>query len=205
MNNQTLVPLSKQIMLIMGEHAASSRMLELSAYLALQGKTLYVLDAGNRFNVYPVARMIRQQRQNPYTVLQRIKISRAFTCYQVDTIIREWQVSASVLLVFDLLSTFYDENVDLKESIRLLKVFLARLKIISQTCPVVVSTRLPAAINAERMVLYELLKEQVGEIHFEIEEPNTPPTLQLPLFLESQSFSLEVGYGQNSPLGHTGL
>jgi hypothetical protein len=101
--------LSNQIILVMGEHAASNWMWELSAWLALQGN-LRVLDAGNRFNAYPVAQAIRRQQQNPRVVLERIRLSRAFTCYQVDVLLEEWQPLPYPTLVFDLLSTFYDER-----------------------------------------------------------------------------------------------
>lgn len=181
MNSLLPISLSNQIILIMGEHAASTWMLNLSAYLALQGKSVRVLDAGNRFNVYPVARLIRREYQNPSQVLTKIRLSRVFTCYQVETMLNEWRETASVLLVFDLLSTFYDENVDLTESLRLLRRVLQRLERISNQLPVVVSTRLPAAINAERMILFEILKEHAGEVRFEVgpEEKQHPKQLSL--------------------------
>ena len=167
----------------MGEHAASNWMWELSAWLALQGN-LRVLDAGNRFNAYPVALAIRRQHQNPRVVLERIRLSRAFTCYQVDVLLEEWQPLPYPTLVFDLLSTFYDENVNLPESQRLLRQVIWRLQQLSKIAPVVVSTRLPATICAERMVLFEMLKAQVGELRLETElapEDRTPLPAQLPL------------------------
>ena len=60
--------LPNQILLVMGEHAASNWMLELSAWLALQGD-LRVLDAGNRFNAYPVAHAVRRLHHDPRVVL----------------------------------------------------------------------------------------------------------------------------------------
>lgn len=160
--------LPNQIILVMGEHAASNWMWELSAWLALQGN-LRVLDAGNRFNAYPVAQSIRRQRRDPRVVLERIRLSRAFTCYQVDVLLEEWQPLPCPTLVFDLLATFYDESVNLPESQRLLRQVIWRLQQLSKIAPVVVSTRLPATICAERMVLFEMLKAQVGELRFEME------------------------------------
>lgn len=160
--------LPNRIMLVMGEQAASAWMGELSAWLAIQGN-LRVLDAGNRFNVYPVARSIRRQGYNPRAALQRIRLSRAFTCYQVDVLLEEWQPLSCPTLVFDLLSTFYDENVNLGESQRLLTRVIWRLQQLSKLAPVVISTRLPAAINANRMILFETLKKQVGELRLETE------------------------------------
>jgi hypothetical protein len=181
--------LSNQIILVMGEHAASNWMWELSAWLALQGN-LRVLDAGNRFNAYPVAQAIRRQQQNPRVVLERIRLSRAFTCYQVDVLLEECQPLPYPTLVFDLLSTFYDENVNLPESQRLLRQVIWRLQQLSKIAPVVVSTRLPASICAERMVLYDMLKAQVGELRLETEltpEDRAPLPAQLPLLASSDN------------------
>ncbi len=140
----------------------------MSAWLALQGN-LRVLDAGNRFNAYPVAQAIRRQHQNPRAVLERIRLSRAFTCYQVDVLLEEWLPQPHPTLVFDLLATFYDENVNLPESQRLLRQVIWRLQQLSKLAPVVVSTSLPATICVERMVLFEMLKAQVGELRLEME------------------------------------
>ena len=175
--------LKNQILLGMGEHAASQWMLTLAAHLSMQGG-VRVLDAGNRFNVYPVARTIRFLGGNPNIHLEQIRLSRAFTCYQVDTMLREWQGADPVLLVFDLLSTFYDENVDLAESMRLLDKVLTRLAGLSGRMPVVVSTRLPAAINADRLVLFEHLKEMAGDVHLELPPAAESTSRQLCLLPE---------------------
>jgi len=171
--------LPNQILLVMGEHAASNWMLELSAWLALQGD-LRVLDAGNRFNAYPVAHAVRRLHHDPRVVLERIRLSRAFTCYQVDVLLEEWLPQPYPTLVFDLLATFYDENVNLPESQRLLGQVIWRLQQLSKLAPVVVSTRLPAAICADRMVLFDMLKAQVGELRLEM-ELSPEDRLQLPV------------------------
>lgn len=168
MNNLFPSQLPNQILLVMGEHAASNWMWQLSAWLAIKGN-LRVLDAGNRFNAYPVAQAIRRQHQNPRVVLERIRLSRAFTCYQVDVLLEEWLPQPHPTLVFDLLATFYDENVNLPESQRLLRQVIWRLQQLSKLAPVVVSTSLPAAICVERMVLFDMLKAQVGELRLEME------------------------------------
>jgi hypothetical protein len=181
MNTPYPLHFPNQILLVLGEQAATPWMLTLAAHLCLRG-TVRVLDAGNRFNVYPVARALRRQRHDPYSAFQHIHLSRAFTCYQVDALLQEWQGSASILLVFDLLATFYDESVDMAESQRLLQVVLARLGHLSHSMPVVISTRLPAASCAERLLLFDLLKEYAGEIRYELQAEAAPAALQLSLF-----------------------
>ena len=63
-------------------------MLELAARLALTGE-LRVLDGGNRFNVYPVARIIRRYSPELTAALARIRLARAFTCYQAAAMLAE--------------------------------------------------------------------------------------------------------------------
>lgn len=168
MNTLTPQQLPNQLLLVMGEHAASHWMLELAARLAMQGQ-VRVLDGGNRFNAYPVAQSIRRQHFDPRVALSRIRLSRAFTCYQVHALLTEWPAMPFPTLVFDLLATFYDESVQLAESQRLLRKVLGHLEQLSKMAPVVVGTRLPATICAERMVLFEMLKIQAGDLRVELQ------------------------------------
>lgn len=168
MNTLTPQQLPNQLLLVMGEHAASHWMLELAARLAMQGQ-VRVLDGGNRFNAYPVAQSIRRQHFDPRVALSRIRLSRAFTCYQVHALLTEWPAMPFPTLVFDLLATFYDESVQLAESQRLLRKVLGHLEQLSKMAPVVVGTRLPATICAERMVLFEMLKFQAGDLRVELQ------------------------------------
>lgn len=63
-------------------------MLEMSALLALRGP-VRVLDNGNSYNALYVARFIRQQTVRLDDALSRIAVARAFTCYQVITLLEE--------------------------------------------------------------------------------------------------------------------
>jgi len=213
MNDLFPSQLPNQLLLVMGEHAASTWMLELSAWLSIQGPAR-VLDGGNRFNAYPVARSIRRQNFDPQVALARIRLSRAFTCYQVDALLSEWPAVTYPTLVFDLLATFYDESVNLAESQRLLRKVLWQLEQLSKLAPVVVSTRLPATVCVERMVLFEMLKAQAGNLRLEMEvQPEDLKVLKitqlplLPLFNENSQPTEErkKTHGQNSSLHHPGL
>jgi hypothetical protein len=67
-------------------------------------------------------------------------------------------------LALDLLATFYDENVTLVESQRLLQGCLGQLKRLSQQVPVIVSARPPAPICQERTVLLDQLRQATTHI-----------------------------------------
>ena len=81
-------PLSTHLMLVIAPQAGRTGMLELAARLALAGP-LQVLDGGNQFNVYPVARALRRQTADLAAALGRIQIARAFTCYQMSVLLAQ--------------------------------------------------------------------------------------------------------------------
>ena len=69
------------------------RLLELAAQLAVEalhggGGRLLVLDGGNSFNVYPVARGLRQRTPQVTAALQCISVARAFTCFEMASLLQ---------------------------------------------------------------------------------------------------------------------
>ncbi len=157
------LPTSNYLMLVIAPQAARTAMLDLAAQLAAQGP-LRVLDGGNQFNVYPVARTIRRHTAELNDALQRIYLSRAFTCYQMVVMLNEAAAAPVPTLALDLLATFYDENVTLVESQRLLRGCLDQLQRMSQRAPVIVSARPPAPICQERTVLLEQLRQSTTHV-----------------------------------------
>lgn len=157
-------PLSGSLALLIGPNAAQARMLDLAARLAVGGP-LRVFDCGNRFNVYPVARAIRSRTADLSQALGRIRLARAFTCYQVMALLEEAADEAVSTLVLDLLATFYDEDVRLPESQRLLRRCLVQLRRLGQAAPVIISARPPKPIvYAERIGLLEALRTAAGTV-----------------------------------------
>ncbi len=70
------LPLPPQLLLVIGSHAMSGKMLELVAALALK-QPVTLLDCGNRSNMYAVARAIRPFTSDPVGVMNRIRLYRA--------------------------------------------------------------------------------------------------------------------------------
>jgi hypothetical protein len=175
--------ISHQLYVAIGARTASSRMLEMAAHLSLRGRIL-ILDCGNRANPYPLARKLRGLTKDPVQALENIDNARAFTCYQVVALLEETAHSGPPfppVLVFDLLSTFYDESVSFNESQRLLNQSLLFIDRISRSVPVAVSARPPAADFPQRRVFLHQLCQFAGEIW---EEPllETAAPQQLSLF-----------------------
>jgi hypothetical protein len=138
-------------------------MLDLAARLAVRGP-LRVLDGGNQFNAIPVARTIRRYTSDLTNVLQDILLARAFTCYQMASLIADSPSGAAPTLVLDLLATFYDENVSLGDSRRLLAGCLLKLQRMGQTGPVIVGAQPPGSECPERQVLLEQLRKSTSQV-----------------------------------------
>jgi hypothetical protein len=154
------LPLPNELFVVFGVHAGTERLLELTARLALRGQ-VFLLDCGNRSNMYRVARALRPLTRDPAAALKNIRLSRAFTCYQVFALLGKVQLTAGVpVLILDFLSTFLDESVHMDECTFLFGKTLERIRYVAQFAPVVVSAKPLLSISAERAVLLAQLKSQ---------------------------------------------
>ena len=158
-----LVQLPEHLAVIIAPQAGRSFLLDLAARLAVRGP-LRVLDGGNQFNAYPVARAIRRYTPDLANILQDIRLARAFTCYQMAALIADSPAGAVPTLVFDLLATFYDENISLFDSRRLLSTCLAKLQRMGQTGPVIVGAQPPGPVSQERKVLLDQLRKSTPQV-----------------------------------------
>ena len=165
--------------LVIGPRAERVQMLELSAILALRG-TVRVLDGGNSYNALYVARYIRRHTVQLNETLNRITVARAFTCYQMVTLLQETAVTAAPTLVLDLLTTFGDESIDLGESVRLLRLAIVQLQRLCRLAPVVVSIQPFPSHQSDRAILTELVMN--AATHHFIREPMSTAVSQPTLF-----------------------
>lgn len=179
------VSLSNGLRVIFGTHGSATLMLDLAAQLSLRGP-LYLLDCGNRSNMYRVAQTLRSLTDDPVAVMHNIRLSRAFTCYQVVALLEKVASrTGTPVLVLDLLSTFMDESVQQRESNMLFSCALQHLSIVGQFSPVVVSARPLLSLSASRFGLLEQLKEAASEVWEENVLPPTQPVgIQLPLLTD---------------------
>ncbi|MFN2104057.1 MAG: hypothetical protein ACK2U0_14875 [Candidatus Promineifilaceae bacterium] len=151
----------RQITLLIGPRAQREMMLELTAVLALRGH-VRVIDGGNSFDPYHVARAIRRRTHRLDEIFDRVTIARAFTCYQVVTLLEHTPATDRPHLVCDLTATFYDEAVSYNESYRLLRIAAGELRRLSRRAPVVVTTR--PAPHGERSGLLRLLEDTADHV-----------------------------------------
>jgi hypothetical protein len=162
-------------------------LLGLAGRLALRAP-LRVLDGGNCFNAYVVAAALRLHTSDVNAALGRIRVARAFTCYQMVALLAETPPTPVATLVLDLLATFRDENVPQMERLRLLKACLQRLQHLAVAAPLLVSASPDSAPPVSGRVarrklpkgdeLFELLEKAAGDV-WRFGPPPPPPVLRL--------------------------
>ncbi len=99
-----------------------------AGWMVGRGMEVIVLDGANRFNPYIVSSFARKASISPEEILKRIRIARAFTCYQMATLVGERlpaflekgrgeaQAGRPRVILLGLLTTFLDEDVPERES-----------------------------------------------------------------------------------------
>jgi hypothetical protein len=150
--------LQPRLALFWGANTPTQTLLAMLTTLAARGSSVRVFDGGNRFDGYFVARLSRRMSTHPRTILGRIHLSRAFTCFQLAELIENAPAEPEPLFVLDMLTTFYDESVPLRDTERLLANTITHLKRLSSIGPVIVGAREPRALVQERWELLDRLQ-----------------------------------------------
>jgi hypothetical protein len=87
----------------------------------LETNVLFV-DGGNTFRLYEVSRIAQLHKLNPRQVLERIYVSRAFTAYQMTSIVLEKlkeaaeKFSSKLVIISDIAGLYLDRDVPLAEA-----------------------------------------------------------------------------------------
>jgi hypothetical protein len=151
----------ESLILLVGPRSLNTTMLNAIARLG-EGGPVRVLDGGNRFNAYIVARAVRGMQE----VLNRITISRAFTCYQVLAMFENMTSALPIpFVVLDLLNTFYDEAVQIGERKRLLKACTLHMERLARNAGGVLTVHPPRVLSPESVELLEMLQGPNVESH----------------------------------------
>lgn len=172
--------LRPRLSLFWGANTPTRSLLTVLTAMAVGGHALRVFDGGNRFDGYYVSRLARRLCSHPHAVLNRIRLSRAFTCFQLAELIENTPAGPEPLFVLDLLATFYDESVPLRDSERLLRTTIMHLKRLAAAGPVIVGAREPRSLVKDRWMLLDQLQTACDAAWL----------LQTPLETGSQQLSL---------------
>jgi hypothetical protein len=169
-----------RITVMMAPHAANTLLLETSARLALHN-TVRVLDGGNQFNAYNVARSIRRYTSDLDGALARIHLARAFTCYQVETLVTGAAMQTpltAVTVILDMLATFNDENVSIVERRRLLERCRLAMRKIARQSILVVGLRPAHPGYPDTVELVDRVLSWADDV-WQAEKPVPQPALRL--------------------------
>jgi len=175
----TLLPdlIPGQLWLVSVPRGSTRLLLNLTARLALD-TPVRVLDCGNCFNVYPVARTLGRYTPDVNAALERINVARAFTCYQVSMLLESVPEASMPTLVLDMLATFYDDSASLDERQRLLRRAVTQLHRLRRKGRVMVSAYMPPPEASQAMPLYTMLEEAADRI-WRLESPAPASPLRL--------------------------
>jgi len=89
---------------------------------------LIILDCGRQFDASIVARAARGRKE----ITDRIDVQRAFICSEVAKLVEETHAGKRPVVILDLLSTFYDENVRMYTRKFFLESILSHLRRLSR-------------------------------------------------------------------------
>ena len=111
----------------------------ISGWMAGQGMDVVVLDGANRFDPYVVSSFAKKASIPPESLLKKIRIARAFTCFQMATLVEEKlvallrqkkptnQVHKPWVILLGPITTFLDEDVPERESRSLFERMLGKM------------------------------------------------------------------------------
>lgn len=106
---------------------------QLPAQLGGLGSNVVFVDGGNTFRLYQIARLAQLHQLDPKQALERIYISRAFTAYQMTSLILEQlketvkRYSAKLVILSDIAGFFLDKDVPEYEARRVFSQVTAYL------------------------------------------------------------------------------
>jgi len=163
------------------EEAAAATSLALAVRAVLAGRRVVYLDAANSFNPYVLARVVHRRRLDR-GLLRRIIVSRAFTCHQLEALVRERAAPAArahgadLVIASDVGALLYDEEVPLPEARRVTASIVGHLG--RGPAGVVVAGLPPPG----REPLFALLRSNAARHHVLKEPPWDGPCPPLPSF-----------------------
>ncbi len=150
MNILPVLKIGKLIVLYAPD-VANTESMTLIAELGLRG-VVTILDEGNRYKPYQVAALLRRKTVDMNTVANRVLSRRAFTCYEMNTLLGDTPSLQQPHIILDLLNTFYDDHVPAHEAHRLLDSCLRHIQRLLVLAPVVVTLAPP--LVEERQITF---------------------------------------------------
>ncbi|MDQ7829159.1 MAG: hypothetical protein QN122_11140 [Armatimonadota bacterium] len=128
-----LPPPARGLILVRGPDACLTVGLLLALRTVGEDRTLLVVDGANAFDPYLVGHLARRLHRSSRWFLERIRVSRAFTAYQLEALLKEHlpRIAAaggpSALFLSGPLDALLDENLHRSEAVRVFRRVLDAL------------------------------------------------------------------------------
>ncbi|MEM7798293.1 MAG: hypothetical protein AAF633_03805 [Chloroflexota bacterium] len=135
----------------------------MTAWLAQQGR-VSVIDCGCAFNASRVMELLHLQHVFFRDGMERIDVARAFTVYQLMTLLEHRPASAASTLIINPLHLFYDDNIRTPEAMRLFSIGMHHLSRLSRFAPVILNGRPPTAEFEDRSPMLAILRKQADQL-----------------------------------------
>ncbi len=125
--------------------------------------TSVFIDGGNTFDVYQISNYAHTLHLNRDEVLRRIKVSRAFTCYQLVNLVVEKlpellrEEKVRLVVIAHILSMFTDPDVDLNEAKRTVNFLSGSLARFANENNVAVVATCPLSMDRREALLRQFL------------------------------------------------
>ena len=122
-----------KVYLLHGDRTIFTLSLTMASVALTKGTSIAVVDGGNCFNVHLISRFAREHRIDPAQLLNRIFISRGFTCYQMEQALTRRLPAflasrgSTTAMIFNPLDTLFDEQASFREVRQILRRVLLAL------------------------------------------------------------------------------
>jgi hypothetical protein len=159
-----------------GDALAFRVALSAASQAILRGMTVALVDGANRFDAYFIAEFARHVARRggppPETLLNRIFVSRAFTCYQMEAVVTERlpkfldRTGSRIAVLFGPLDTFYDDQApffEVKAGVGRMIVTLQRLR--EERVSVLVASQDVRLASNERSGLFPRLAAAMDRVY----------------------------------------
>jgi hypothetical protein len=137
---------------------------QLPVQLGGLGSNVVFIDGGNTFRLYKIARLAQLHQLNPIEVLERIFISRAFTAYQLTSLILDKleetikNYNAKLVVISDIAGFFLDTGVPHEEAQRVYSQVISYLSSFAKKHQIIlIATYLPYSDNRRHSLFQEII------------------------------------------------
>jgi hypothetical protein len=163
---QTLgIPAQSHSLFLWGDRRVPGVALRTAACALAQGLQVAVVDAAMAFHVTPIVAMAKAYRIAPDIFLRRVHLGRAFTCWQLTTLLCDHlnpllaTHPTGLVMLREPLIAFFDEDITDKEATLLFQRVLQTLAALPQRGPrLLIAQTVPAYYTPRRVFTRDLLR-----------------------------------------------